>query len=44
VRKAFKIQVHWSGFIPTLKFGDISDIEKETEKLDSEVCQHLGFP
>jgi hypothetical protein len=43
VRKAFKIQVHWSGFIPTLKFGDISDIEKETEKLDSEAMKYLMY-
>ncbi|XP_062501860.1 lipid scramblase CLPTM1L-like [Corticium candelabrum] len=43
VWKAFKIEIKWNGWMPTLKTGDSSDVEKETEKLDSEAMRYLMY-
>ena len=41
VKKAFKVSVTWSGLVPSVSFGVISDAEEETERHDSEAMRYL---
>eukprot|EP00731_Ephydatia_muelleri_P035336 Em0115g4a len=43
VRKALKIQLHWTGIIPRIKLGDILKVEQETEQYDSQAMRYLSY-
>eukprot|EP00118_Oscarella_pearsei_P001954 m.8995 g.8995 ORF g.8995 m.8995 type:complete len:531 (+) comp21015_c0_seq1:75-1667(+) len=43
VTKAYKLSLEWKGFIPNLKLGSVTDVEKETEKWDSEAMKYLSY-
>ncbi|KAJ8415749.1 hypothetical protein AAFF_G00403060 [Aldrovandia affinis] len=43
VKKAFKIQILWSGMKPVFLFGNSSESEKRTEEHDTQAMKYLSF-
>ncbi|XP_048849068.1 cleft lip and palate transmembrane protein 1-like protein [Brienomyrus brachyistius] len=43
VKKAFKIQVFWSGIKPCFLFGKLDESEKRTEEYDAQAMKYLSY-
>ncbi|XP_029647877.1 cleft lip and palate transmembrane protein 1-like protein [Octopus sinensis] len=43
VKKAFKLNITWSGWKPFFEFGKVSDKEKQTNEFDSEAMKYLSY-
>ncbi|XP_038076311.1 cleft lip and palate transmembrane protein 1-like protein [Patiria miniata] len=43
VKKAFKVQLSFTGIKPSISFGTTTDSEKATEQIDSQAMQYLSY-